>query len=378
MKVLFHSCVFYPSTGGVETISRTMAEQMSQMGHEVRIVTETDLGAAQELESERFSVIRKPTFKMRIKLVKQASIVFSNGASMGLFFYAKLLGKPFVWTHNGYQVSCIDGLGWAYGEPSPLSPAASIAFHWRQSGPVRITLEAFKLFLRRSVSKGVDLNIAATQWVAFRQPLPNQVQLYTPYELATFQNQKQENEVLDYDFVFVGRLVSEKGVRTLLKAFQRIVRSHPDYCGRLLIVGDGPERSNLERLAEELGILSRTDFVGRKTGPELVRFIKKAPIAIVPSEWEEPMGGVALELLAAGRTLIVSKLGGMAECMGEAALTFDNGNSESLQQCMELLVFDDELQEKLRSNAAQRLAAFSPHVLTARYIKEFERLVEGV
>jgi glycosyltransferase involved in cell wall biosynthesis len=376
MNILLHSCVFYPSIGGVETISRTMATHMCQMGHSVRVVTETSLGAAAELESESYCIIRNPSFSRRTQLVKESDLVFSNGASMGMFFYAKVLGKPFVWTHNGYQVSCIDGLGWAYGEASPITPAASVFFHLRRSGLLRGAVETLKLFLRRAIARRVDLNVAATQWVAFRQPLPNQVQLYTPYELSSFEYDIQIGEKHEYAFVFVGRLVTEKGVKTLLMAFYLFLQNNPGFSGRLLIVGDGPEKTSLERFSRDLGIVERTDFVGRMTGLELLLQIKKAPIAIVPSEWEEPMGGVALELLAAGRCLIVSKRGGMAECMGNASLTFDNGDPNSLCQCMESLVFDPEIRNQLRSKAPSMLAAFCPRELTVRYLTEFERIIK--
>jgi glycosyltransferase involved in cell wall biosynthesis len=293
-----------------------------------------------------------------------------------MFFFAKVLGKPFVWTHNGYQVSCIDGLGWAYGEASPITPMASVFFHLKRSGLLRVAVETLKLFLRRVVAGGVDLNVAATQWVVFRQPLPNQVQIYTPYELSSFEDKIQIEEKHEYAFLFVGRLVAEKGVGTLLTAFELFVKNNTGFSGRLLIVGDGPEKTNLERFSRELGIAERTDFVGRLTGPSLLRQIKKAPIAIVPSEWEEPMGGVALELLAAGRCLIVSKRGGMAECMGNAALTFENGDPSSLSKCMESLVFDPEIGKLLRSEAPLMLAAFCPRQLTVRYLTEFERIIK--
>jgi hypothetical protein len=68
--------------------------------------------------------------------------------------------------------------------------------------------------------------------------------------------------------------------------------------------------------------------------------------------------------------------GGMAECMGEAALIFDNGNAESLCQSMEALVFDSHLRDQLRNAAPQRLAVFNPRDLTVKYIAEFERIIK--
>jgi glycosyltransferase involved in cell wall biosynthesis len=65
----------------------------------------------------------------------------------------------------------------------------------------------------------------------------------------------------------------------------------------------------------------------------------------VPSFWEEPMGGVALQLLAAGRAMIVSKNGGLREVVGAAGLSFTNGNVDELYAAMKEMMDNDSLKK---------------------------------
>jgi len=186
-----------------------------------------------------------------------------------------------------------------------------------------------------------------------------------------------EKEGEEYDFFFLGRLVSEKGVGTLLKAFAGFLNELPNYEKNLLVIGGGSWQSNMENLAEELGIKSRVDFVGKQTGDELIKYVSKGKIAIIPSDWEEPMGGVALEVLAAGKPVIVSANGGLAECVEDAGLTFPNGDFTALKNQMERLANDEELQTRLRTRAKLQVEKFDELVLTQQYIDAFQRLVVG-
>ena len=77
----------------------------------------------------------------------------------------------------------------------------------------------------------------------------------------------------------------------------------------MAIVGYGAEEKYLKNLSVELAVSDKVTFLGSRKGNDLLDIIKKCEIGIVPSYWEEPMGGISLELLAAGRIIIVSKNG---------------------------------------------------------------------
>jgi glycosyltransferase involved in cell wall biosynthesis len=107
----------------------------------------------------------------------------------------------------------------------------------------------------------------------------------------------------------------------------------------------------------------------------LIDLIQSSEIAVVPSEWEEPMGGVALELLAAGKLLVVSRSGGLAECVGDAALLFDNGDHQMLADAMWRLLTDEELKAALRARVREQVQKFDPQRLAGQYIELFHQVL---
>lgn len=371
MKILLYSSVFWPSLGGVETITATLAENIVRLGQECIVVTETP---SEQEDNRSYRVVRRPKLRERFELTRQCDLVHSNGASIALFPFAKLNHKPFIWTHNGYQVSCVDGLGWVDGEAAPMTPIPSLIYHFQKKGLIHVIQEFIKLAIRRYIADQVDLNIAATEWVAKRQPLKNQIVSYTPYPLNQFKLSTSE-DLQKYDFIYVGRLVSEKGVPDLIKAFHLLLSSPNGREKKLAIVGEGNIRPDLENLVSELQISDYVFFLGSQSGKNLLEIIAQSKIAVVPSVWEEPMGGVALELLAAGKNIIVSEFGGHAECVGDAGLKFKNGDYQSLYECMIKLLTDESLAQQQLENASIQIERFDEEILTQKYIDLYQSVL---
>lgn len=370
--MLLYSPVFWPSLGGVEAITETLGREMIAAGIDCRVVTETPSDEARDYP---FEVIRKPSITERFRLTNWCDIVHSNSASVAFWPYCELLKKPFIWTHNGYQVACIDGLGWEAGNPAPIAPIASFRHHWKLNGARKALIGGFKLIFRRYVAiQGVSLNIPATRWVDKRLKLPRSVQAYTPYPNAGFLSSTGDKINPKIDFLYVGRLVTEKGVDTLIQALA-LLSEKRDQRPTLRIIGGGPQAPGLKALTKDLDLLGQIDFTGPLSGDKLKDAIAETSIALVPSIWEEPMGGVTLELLSAGKSLIVSQKGGHAEVCGDAALTFSNGDPEALAARMATLLDSPMKQAQLREAAKGRIGQFSAKRLTRRYISIYESVV---
>jgi glycosyltransferase involved in cell wall biosynthesis len=370
MKILLYSSVFWPSIGGVESITDTLATNLVQLGHECIVVTETPLVSQKEIE-RKYRIVRQPGLRERFSLARECDLIHSNGASVVMYPFARLAKKPFIWTHNGYQVSCVDGLGWVDGEPTPLTPISSLIYHFHRRGIGFFLRESFKLALRRYVANHVNLNIAATQWVAKRQPLRNQIVAYTPYPLTKFKA-AHRNAPIKYDLIYVGRLVSEKGLPDLIQAFH-LLTLIPEHSQRTLaIVGSGNMKSSLEKMVKEFHLENNIDFLGPKQGDELIDIISQAAIGVVPSAWEEPMGGVSLELLAAGKVLITSDSGGHAECVGKAGLKFKNRDYLALFGAMKEIIMNQGLFQQLQENAYPQIEAFDELKLTQKYVEIYD------
>ena len=126
--------------------------------------------------------------------------------------------------------------------------------------------------------------------------------------------------------LFVGRLSSEKGLRTLLTAWSFLRNYIP-----LLIVGDGPMREELEKYVRELG-LSSVQFCGSLTRSRTMEAMRNARCLLFPSECYEGMPMSVIESLACGTPVIASRMGAMQELVSDLStgLHFTPRNPEDL------------------------------------------------
>lgn len=124
-------------------------------------------------------------------------------------------------------------------------------------------------------------------------------------------------------FVYLGRLVPEKGVATLIRA-AALARV------RLRIVGTGPEEMALRQLTAELG--GDVDFTGYLTGSALRAAVSSARAVVIPSEWYENAPISVMEASALGRPVIGANIGGIPELIrtDETGFVFTSGNVDSL------------------------------------------------
>lgn len=137
----------------------------------------------------------------------------------------------------------------------------------------------------------------------------------------------------------VGRLRQEKGHAVLLEAFSSVVRSIPD--AALLVVGDGPDRGDLEARVQALGIGDRTVWVGERNPAELSRLYAAMDLVAVPSLFEG-FGLVAVEAMAAGKPVVASATGGLMEIVvdGVTGTLVPAGNRAALAEAIVSLLKD--------------------------------------
>jgi glycogen synthase len=149
----------------------------------------------------------------------------------------------------------------------------------------------------------------------------------------------------DY-LLFVGRLVEQKGVEYLLRAYQYIRTKYPTV--RLKIVGAGDLDLALRRLATNLLLSDCIDFVGWKSGSELVSLYQRAAVIVVPSIYE-PFGMTALEALACGRPVVASREGGLREIVKHEVHGFlaEPKDELDLAQWLMALLSDADLRSKM-------------------------------
>jgi len=112
----------------------------------------------------------------------------------------------------------------------------------------------------------------------------------------------------------VRRLVPKNGIQYLVQAAPRILKSCPEV--RFIIGGWGSQEAELKRLAEGLGVAPRFDFVGAIPNAEVPDYLSLATLVVFPSSMEST-SHACLEAMAMGKPVVASRLGGLAELLGE-------------------------------------------------------------
>lgn len=169
--------------------------------------------------------------------------------------------------------------------------------------------------------------------------------------------------------VCVGRLSGEKGLHTLLTALAEA--GNPPFT----IVGDGPLADPLRQQAAELG-LTNTTFTGQLSGTAVQDVVASARYAVVPSDVDETFSLVAAEAMAAGRPIVVSRMGALPELADNSrGLVFEPGNPRDLSRKIKELDSDPELCQMTGERALDfARAEFDP----SRHLKNLEGVYGSV
>jgi glycosyltransferase involved in cell wall biosynthesis len=177
------------------------------------------------------------------------------------------------------------------------------------------------------------------------------------------------------DIIFVGRLVEKKGVSTLIDSIKLLKKDYPAL--KVALVGDGPERPNLEQQCRQLGIDKQVEFAGSIPNDRVPEFYQSAKIAVVPSIIaadgdQEGLGLVAVEALGCGCATIVSDLPALRDVVtpGENGLVFTAGNAAELKDRITSILNDAPLYNHLATSGRQSIIdKFDWQAVGARYLE---------
>ena len=328
MKILFSSYAYAPCIGGIEIASALLTREFLAAGHEIILVTETP---ALALSPDPFEIARNPSLARLLQLVRWSEVVFQNNISLRHLIPALLVRKPVLVVHQTWIRNIAGKIGWNDRIKRALLPRVNNV----------------------AVSQAIanDLNIGAE---VIGNPYDDRVFKLIPHTAR------------DRELLFVGRLVSDKGVDVLLRALGILKQQSVSAC--LTIIGRGPEETNLRALVCEWRLDQTVTFAGEKVGPELAELMNRHQVIVIPSRWPEPFGIVALEGIACGCIAVGSEQGGLSETIGNCGMTFRNGDSKELADRLRTLLSDSQMREKSRAAAPAHLERFRAQAVAQRYL----------
>ena len=170
----------------------------------------------------------------------------------------------------------------------------------------------------------------------------------------------------DYDFrrkfamdnekiiLFMGRLVYEKGIQTLISAMPKILSHYND--SKLIIAGKGGMIDELRAQVNYLGLGNKVYFTGYLGSKDVQKMYKCADVAVFPSTYE-PFGIVALEAMLSGTPVVTSDIGGLNEIVehGVNGMKSYAGNPNSLADSILTLLFDHNLCENISKKGIEKV-----------------------
>jgi glycosyltransferase involved in cell wall biosynthesis len=312
MEILITTGIFPPDIGGPATYVPTIAKALAERGHQVTVLTTSEPENLQWDDSIYpflvFRINRRQKIWLRslkciaeiLRLGRTVNVIYANGIYFETAIANKFLQKPLVMKIVGDEA-------------------------WERSVRRGWTKDNFEDFQQRCQSWQAELLKRHRSWVvrqADRVIVPSQylanwiVKWGVPTErIAVIYNAAEIPDGVEplpiplktpIKAVTVGRLIPLKQVDRLIEALREI----PEL--GLVVVGDGPERPRLERIAQELGVSGRVYFAGQRSKKETLSLMAACDFFVLNST-HEGLPHAILEAMALGLPVIATAVGGTPE-----------------------------------------------------------------
>jgi glycosyltransferase involved in cell wall biosynthesis len=268
-------------------------------------------------------------------------VIWSNSIKSHFLVRVSGLHKSYGWVafHHGYtstdfKMRCYNQLD-----------------RWSLRIPDRV-VTVCQPFARQLTRRGVPADRVRVQHMSVRRFAIDPLQAG---QLRTEMNVSSDEKIV----LSVGRLSHEKGHADLVKAFARVQQGGDAGKLRLVLVGDGPERSRLEDLCDSLGLRNRVTFAGHRDDAK--SFYGIADVLALPS-YSEGSPNVLLEALAAQVPVVATAVGGVPEIVenGVSAALVKAGDEQSLAEAIAKMLNARELRERVVANGEAVVARHSP------------------
>lgn len=271
--------------------------------------------------------------------------------------YSSLKRKvPIVQHLHNYRLFCANGLMLSNGQPCEKCLAGNYLCAIRdkcyRNDRILSTIYAGALVFHRSmgVYKRVHHFIAVSEfikkiYVRFGLP-PNKITVLYNF-VRRMHNEKTQKDK-GY-IVYVGRLSQEKGIMTLLISIRKL-RSQI----RLCIIGDGPQKRELEEYAKKYNL--NVLFLGYLSRTEVDRRIHNARVLILPSECYESFGRVIVEAYSHSIPVVASRIGGIPEIVDDksSGILFTPGDPFDLAEKLDwILSLSDNTFKNMKKHATE-------------------------
>lgn len=336
MRIALISDCYVPRLGGIEMQVHDLARHLQSSGHEVVVITPTP--GPEVVDGVRVRRLDVPLLPFDIPFTRKAfrltaralaeehvDVAHLHGGVVSPLAYgaarnAQRAGIPTVIT-----VHCM----WSYA--TPLFAALDLVSRWSRWPVVLSSVsEVAARPIRRIVGRRADVVV-----------LPNGIE-----------NEAWAVDHIDGDpgvitFVSVMRLAPRKRPLHLLRMFHEVVeRTRSVAEARLVIIGDGPELSQMEKYVRANGLTDRVDMVGRRTRDEIRSIFATSDVFVAPANLES-FGIAALEARCAGLPVVAKARTGIREFVTHEREGLLASSDDDMVSQLTRVVLDRQLRERM-------------------------------
>lgn len=382
MNIAHFTNTYKPNVNGVVRSVSTFREALIRLGHNVFLFAQEPPKDYEETEQNifRYPGFNIPRFNYSFTLPKSSfvdellpslnlDVIHSNHPLLvgdAAADQAEKLGLPLVFTFHTRYVEYADG----YAAYVPFSKAIAEG----------IVVDGLVKYLKRcqhivtpsdSIKKTLEEYGGITERVT---TIPTGIDL-EPFRHADGQAVREKNNLENSKvLVSVGRLADEKNFRTLLAAMAQVAKQRDDL--RLLLIGDGPQRKELEKYARELGLGNTVIFTGLVPFEAIPDHLKAADIFFFASV-SETQGLVTMEAMAADLPIVAVDATGTRDEVenGVEGLLTEN-DSEALAQALQRVLDDEELYARLQKAAKEKANSFDMMLQAQKMVGVYEQAKE--
>lgn len=368
MRIAFVSALYLPSVGGMEVLVSQLTKELLRREHEVSVLTSRDDPSLAPRERvEGVEVIRTDAHDV----ISRRDLPGILRVQRETWTYLHELGPDVIHAHDASPAL------WMY-----LRAARA------NRPPVLVTLHSVMTehFASTGASiEGLRTILRAADWVTGVAPRvvgdvcalePSVADRISVVANGIAPPDRSWSTVDDGPdrLLCIGRLVSTKGFERALAVVDLLVSRRPTV--RLTIVGDGPERSALERLARDLAIDDRVAFLGSVPHDRIGSLIADSTVVVMPSRFEG-MPLVALEAAWMARPVVASSVPGLDDAIvdGLTGVLVEGDDSELASAIEGLLVDRDRARAMGAAARVHAEKSFSLESCVERYVEIYARLV---
>lgn len=382
----------YLETGGEEI----WVDEMSRLGqgkielHELRFHSRVWKGrGAPGFFRQALWLGDNPNARSRLReevsAISPDVLVFHNLipiASLGLYDEAARLGVPVIQYIHNFRPFSPSGTLWINNRIDTRALHGNvlpeiIAGSWERSR-VKTALLALRLHFFRKSGRLEDVS----RWIAvsdfmrgkFIEAGIPESKVVTLRHCWRVQNHSSIEKEGDH-YLFLGRLVAEKGVNSLIDAWTILEDRLGNECPRLLIGGTGPEEAKLRERARKL---KKVECVGFVTGERKRQLISSCRGLLAPSIWWEPLGLIVYEAYEASRPVIAAGSGGLSETVvpDSTGYLHEPGNPDSLAECvLKLENVGADTRYQMGKNGRQWLL---DNATPSKWIEDFTKITQSL